>query len=72
MSYAKQAIEELRFHKYTDEQILNIINNEREDKSTIIDNYKLIYKSKEPKVLNQLYKYIYEYLKVFKKLDIND
>ena len=66
MSYAWQIIEELRFKGLSDTKILNYIKTKRNDnnldyENNILDYY--IYTFRDTQVLNQLFKYMYEYLK---------
>ena len=63
MAYAKLIIEEFRFSKYEDNNILSAINQKEEEVSPIFDNYLDLYKGKDESVLHTLYKYIYMYIK---------
>ena len=67
MAYANQAIEELRFEGFTDNEIIIMLKsyNFGSSGSTAIKHYVTTFKkdnSKDLKILKQLYKYMYEYL----------
>lgn len=71
MSFSNMIIEELRFNGYDNNEIIKGIKYDTFDNtdSEFLNFYKVNFDN-DKSVLNQLYKYIYEYLKLPKKIEL--